>query len=314
MLSELKLAVFLVPRPRVSMNKILLQVLKTLSCSEQVMGSDMMKINVKPKMTVFNSTQVMLKNLFSNRNLLNNLIRRDFKNTYHGHILGYAWSLLEPLIFTGIFYLIIVVLRGSSDDVLPLNIMLGILLYSAFSKTLQSSTVSFIRNSALIQQIYFPREIILSAISGFQLLKLILSMFIVIPYMYYASIYPTKLLLLFPLAAISAILFAQGLGMILVIIHVRLRDTEQVIALIIRAGFYLSGVFYGAEMIPEEYLHIFLANPIAVFIEMSRTAIFGEVGVLEPFYIMRAVAISIVTFVVGSIIFMKNEKRAVLYL
>ena len=278
------------------------------------MGLELMRINAKPKLTIFNSTYLLLSNLFSNRNLLNNLIRRDFKNTYHGHILGYAWSLLEPLIFTGIFYLIIVVLRGSSDDVLPLNIMLGILLYSAFSKTLQSCTVSFIRNSALIQQIYFPREIILSAISGFQFLKLIFSMFIVIPYMYYASIYPTELILLFPIAAISAILFAQGLGMILVIVHARLRDTEQVIALIIRAGFYLSGVFYGAEMIPAEYLHIFLANPIAVFIEMSRASIFGDVGVLKPIYVIRAVSISIITFVIGSIVFKKNERKAVLYL
>ena len=92
-------------------------------------------------------------------------------------------------------------------------------------------------------------------------------MFIVIPYMYYASIYPTQLMILFPIAALSAILFAQGLGMILVIVHVRLRDTEQIIALVIRAGFYLSGVFYGADMIPPEYLDIFLANPVAVFIE-----------------------------------------------
>lgn len=278
------------------------------------MGLELMRINAKPRVTIFNSTILLIKNLFTNRNLLNNLVRRDFKNTYHGHFLGYGWSLLEPLIFTGIFYMIIVVLRGSSDDILPLNIMLGILLYSAFSKTLQSCTVSFTRNSALIQQIYFPREIILSAISGFQLLKLILSMFIVIPYMYYASIYPTQLLILFPIAALSAILFAQGLGMILVIVHVRLRDTEQIIALVIRAGFYLSGVFYGADMIPPEYLDIFLANPVAVFIEMSRASIFGDVGVLKPIYVVRAVAVSLITFVIGSIVFMKNERKAVLYL
>ena len=164
------------------------------------MGLDLMRINAKPRVTIFNSTTLLIKNLFSNRNLLNNLVRRDFKNTYHGHFLGYGWSLLEPLIFTGIFYMIIVLLRGSSDDILPLNIMLGILLYSAFSKTLQSCTVSFTRNSALIQQIYFPREVILSAISGFQLLKLILSMFIVIPYMYLRIYISNSIMILFPIA------------------------------------------------------------------------------------------------------------------
>lgn len=278
------------------------------------MGAESTKIGPAPRLTLFNSTYILLQNLAKNRNLLQNLIRRDFKNTYHGHFLGYAWSMLEPLIFTMIFYLIIVILRGSSDEILPLNIMLGILMYAAFSKTVQSCTVSFTRNSGLIQQIYFPREIILSAISGFQFIRLFLSMIIVIPYMYYESIMPTNLILLFPIAAISAILFAQGIGMILVIIHVRLRDTEQIIALIIRAGFYLSGVFYGAEMIPVEYLDIFLANPVAVFIEMSRTAILGDMSVLETVHIIRAVSVSIITFIIGSIIFMKNEKKAVLYL
>jgi len=278
------------------------------------MGAESANVGPAPRFTIFNSTVILIENLAKNRNLLQNLIRRDFKNTYHGHFLGYAWSMLEPLIFTMIFYLIIVILRGSSDEILPLNIMLGILMYAAFSKTVQSCTVSFTRNSGLIQQIYFPREIILSAISGFQFVRLVLSMIIVIPYMYYESIMPTKLILLFPIAALSVILFAQGIGMILVIIHVRLRDTEQIIALIIRAGFYLSGVFYGAEMIPVEYLDIFLANPVAVFIEMSRTAILGNMPVLETVHIIRAVSVSIITFIIGSIIFMKNEKKAVLYL
>lgn len=278
------------------------------------MGIESMGAGAKSSPSLIGAPGQMISNIIAYRGLLRNLVSRDFKNTYHGHILGYAWSMLEPLIFTGIFYMIIVILRGSSDDILPLNIMLGILMYSAFSKTLQSCTVSLTRNAGLIQQIYFPREIILTAISGFQFVRLFLSMIIVIPYMIYASLYPTSLLLLFPLAAISAVLFGQGLGMILVIVHVRIRDTEQIIALVIRAGFYMSGVFYGAEMIPVEYLDIFLANPVAVFIEMGRTAIFGEVGVLETIHVVRAVCVSIFTFLIGSIIFMKNEKRAVLYL
>jgi ABC-type polysaccharide/polyol phosphate export permease len=278
------------------------------------MGSESQAVNVNSNPSFIAAPFQMISNIIAYKSLLRNLVSRDFKNTYHGHILGYAWSMLEPLIFTGIFYMIIVILRNSSDDILPLNIMLGILMYSAFAKTLQACTVSLTRNSALIQQIYFPREIILTAISGFQSVRLLLSMIIVVPYMIYASLYPTALLLLFPLAAISAILFAQGLGMILVIIHVRIRDTEQIIALVIRAGFYLSGVFYGAEMIPVEYLDIFLANPVAVFIEMGRTAIFGEIGVLETIHVVRAVCVSIITFLIGSIVFIKNEKKAVLYL
>jgi len=257
---------------------------------------------------------ILVSNVFENRNLLKHLIGRDFKNTYHGHILGYTWSMLEPLLFTGIFYMVLIILRNSPDNLMPLKIMLGILMYSAFSRTAQACTLSLTRNSALIQQIYFPREIILVAISGFQSIRLALSLIIVVPYMIYASLAPTSFLLLLPLAAVSAVLFGQGIGMLLVIVHVRFRDTEQILALIIRAGFYLSGVFYGAEHVPTEWLEIFFLNPIAVFIEMGRCAIFGDIGVLEVRHITRAVIVSLATFYLGSIVFMRNERKAVLHL
>ena len=68
----------------------------------------------------------------------------------------------------------------------------------------------------------------------------------------------------------SAILLAQGIGMMTASIQVRIRDTKQVVDLILRAAFFLSGVFFGAEHIPPEYLDIFLMNPVAVYIEMAR--------------------------------------------
>ena len=100
---------------------------------------------------------VMYRNVKQNRNLLWNMISRDFKVNYHGHFLGYFWSLLEPLLLTGIFYLVFVILREEADSLLPLNIMLGILIFNAFSRTLNGCTLSLVQNSSLIQQVYFPR-------------------------------------------------------------------------------------------------------------------------------------------------------------
>lgn len=266
------------------------------------------------KVSYFNASPLMFKNLFRNRNLLGNLVLRDFKNTYHGHFLGYIWSLLEPLVFTGIFYVVLVLLRGDPDELVPLKIMLGILMYNAFSRTLASSTVSFSRNSALIQQIYFPREIIIAAIAGFQGLRLLLSMFIVIPYMIYASISPTPYVLLLPIAATCALLLSKGLGMIFAILHVRFRDLEQIVQLALRAGFYLSGVFFSADIIPEKHLNLYFSNPVAVFIEMFRAGILGDIGVLEMFHIRNAVFVSIAIYLFGMIFFKRHERKAVLYL
>ena len=262
----------------------------------------------------FSGPFVMYRNIMGNRNLLWNMISRDFKVNYHGHFLGYFWSLLEPLILTVIFYIVFVILRQEADSLLPLNIMLGILVFNAFSRTLNGCTLSLVQNSSLIQQVYFPREIIPTSICGFQMMKLILSLFIVIPYMIYESIYPTMHILLLPISIIGILLFGQGIGMIAAMIHVRLRDTGQIIQLALRAAFFLSGVFYSAELIPPEYLSIHLSNPIAVFIETARAAVLGDMGVLEPNHIIIAMSASVFTFILGTMIFARFERKAVKHL
>jgi ABC-type polysaccharide/polyol phosphate export permease len=221
---------------------------------------------------------------------------------------------LEPLALTGIFYLVFVILRGDTDTLLPLKIMIGILIFTSFSRTLSSCTACLVTNAALIQQVYFPREIFPTAIAGFRFISLILSMTIVIPYMIYEKIQPTATILLLPLAMCSAILLAQGIGMMTASVQVRIRDIKQVIDLILRAAFFLSGVFFGAEHIPPEYLEIFLMNPVAVYIEMARAAILGDMSLITWTQIIRAIACSIGAFLLGSMIFVRNERKAVKFL
>ena len=233
---------------------------------------------------------------------------------YYGDVLGYFWSLIEPLALTGIFYIVFIILRGDSDTLLPLKIMIGILIFTAFSKTLSSCTSCLVSNSALIQQVYFPREIFPTAISGFRLATLCLSILIIFPYMLYENLPVTKYILLLPISMICSIMMAQGFGMMTASIQVRIRDTKQVIDLILRAAFFLSGVFFGAEHIPPEHLDTFLLNPIAVFLEMGRAAVLGDMSLLTWEQIIRSIIISIAAFISGSIIFIQTERKAVKFL
>ena len=169
-------------------------------------SSNVIELNETP--SIISSPMHMVKNISKNKSLLKNLVSRDFKVNYYGHVLGYFWSLLEPLALTGIFYLVFIILRGDSDTLLPLKIMIGILIFTAFSKTLSSCTSCLVSNSALIQQVYFPREIFPTAISGFRLATLCLSILIIFPYMLYENLPITKYMLLLPISMICSILAA----------------------------------------------------------------------------------------------------------
>ena len=275
-------------------------------------GSNVIELNQTP--SILSSPTHMFRNISKNKSLLKNLISRDFKVNYYGHVLGYFWSLLEPLALTGIFYLVFIILRGDSDTLLPLKIMIGILIFTSFSKTLSSCTSCLVSNSALIQQVYFPREIFPTAISGFRLTTLCLSILIIFPYMLYANLAITKYMLLLPVSMICSLMMAQGFGMMTASLQVRIRDTKQIIDLILRAAFFLSGVFFGAEHIPPEHLDTFLLNPIAVFLEMARAAVLGDMSLLTWEQILRSIAIAFSSFIIGSIVFIQSERKAVKFL
>ena len=275
-------------------------------------GSNVIELNQTP--SILSSPTHMFRNISKNKSLLKNLISRDFKVNYYGHVLGYFWSLLEPLALTGIFYLVFIILRGDNDTLLPLKIMIGILIFTSFSKTLSSCTSCLVSNSALIQQVYFPREIFPTAISGFRLTTLCLSILIIFPYMLYANLAITKYMLLLPVSMICSLMMAQGFGMMTASLQVRIRDTKQIIDLILRAAFFLSGVFFGAEHIPPEHLDTFLLNPIAVFLEMARAAVLGDMSLLTWEQILRSIAIAFSSFIIGSIVFIQSERKAVKFL
>ena len=70
------------------------------------------------------------KNLYQYRQLLSHFVSRDMKVKYHNSILGYGWSVLEPLALTVTFYILFAILSDSEDPFRPLTILLGILAWS----------------------------------------------------------------------------------------------------------------------------------------------------------------------------------------
>lgn len=215
---------------------------------------------------------------------------------------------------TIILYALFVILRGSSDEYMPLKVMLGILFYSCFSKTMAMCTNTMIQNSSLINQVYFPRELFHASISGYQIYRLVMSLLIIIPLLIWYQLMPSIHLLLLIPAIIGISMLATGMGMIASVIQVRVRDVSQLVAVLLRAGFFISGVFYGAEHVPAEWLHIHLLNPVAVFIEVSRASVLGEMGVLQVSNILYAMGISLFFMLLGMGIFKRYESRVVKYL
>ena len=116
--------------------------------------------------SLFSGPGLVFRNVWEHSTLTRHMVKKDIKLAYHGTFLGYLWTLLEPLLLTLILYALFVILRGTSDEYLPLKVMLGILFYGCFSKTMAMCTNALIANSSLINQVYFPKEKISELING----------------------------------------------------------------------------------------------------------------------------------------------------
>lgn len=242
------------------------------------------------------------------------MIKRDLKITYGRYILSYGWTLLEPLLFTLVFYLVFVVLRGDPDENLPLNIMIGILFFSCFSKIVMQGTQQLMKNSMFIQNTALPREILLFKVTGFQIIRLALSLIIVPVGMILLSLHFSLSILMLLIAIAGIALLAHSISMISSIVNIYIPDTYILIEVALRALFFLSGVFYSASHMPDKYLEYHMLNPVAVYIEIGRAAVFDDFTYLSGVIIGRAIMITLVLYLIGTWFFMKYNRRAVVFI
>ena len=124
-----------------------------------------------------------LKSIFSSIPLIRVLVRRDLRLRYHSSVLGYLWTLIEPLLLAGAYYFVFIILRGTAEPMYPLLVLTGVLIWSMFTKTVRFAVNSLRKNAGLLQQIHFPHATLIVSKCGANYIITLLSMLVLIPFM-----------------------------------------------------------------------------------------------------------------------------------
>lgn len=262
----------------------------------------------------FAAPRLMVSRLLQHRRLVRHLVVRDLKVTYHGTIIGYGWTMLEPLLLTAVYWAVFALLRGNEDPLFVLEILLGVLVYGLFSKTISQTTTGLVAYAGLIKQTSVPREVFLWSGGAFQTLRFFLSCLVIPPTMLVLGVDVEWTILLLPIIAIPTLALGMGLGLIGAVLHTHVRDTAHVVGILTRAGFFLSGVFFGMRHIDPVHHELFALNPVAILIEMSRSAMTGDTSLLEVEWVARTLIVSATVLVLGAIVFVRREAEAVKHL
>lgn len=216
-----------------------------------------------------------LKIIFSkqNRALLAELVRTDFKLRYQGSALGYAWSLLRPLLIFVILYIVFARFLKLGNDIphYPVYLLLGIVVWNFFTEMTQQSLGSIVGRGDLIRKISIPRWIIVFSSSISALINLGLNLVVVTIFMAINHVDIYRTLLFVPFILLEVYLFALGLSLFFAAAFVKFRDLGYIWEVILQAGFYLTPIIYPLSKITDITLQkIIFMSPMTQAIQDIR--------------------------------------------
>jgi ABC-2 type transport system permease protein len=222
----------------------------------------------------------LIRRIFSkqNRALLSELVRTDFKLRYKGSFLGYAWSLLRPLMLFGILYIIFALVIKSGDGVphFPVYLLLGIVLWTFFTDMTAQSLGSIVGRGDLIRKIRIPRWIIVFSSSLSAVINLSLNLVVVVVAMALNHVAPMRTIVFLPLLLIELYMLALGVALFLSAAFVKFRDLGFIWEVVVQLGFYLTPILYAMTLIPAHFQKLQLLNPVAQVMQDSRYALISH--------------------------------------
>lgn len=211
-----------------------------------------------------------------NRALLSELVRTDFKLRYQGSVLGYAWSLLRPLLLFLILYIVFVKFLKITGDIdhYPIYLLFGIVLWTFFTDMTNQSLGSIVGRGDLIRKIKIPRWMIVFSSSINALINLGLNLIVIAFFMVINKAVPMDTIILLPVYLFEIYALALGLSLFLSAAFVKYRDIGYIWEVILQAGFYLTPILYPLTLITNEtFQKLLIMNPMAQAIQDARYAL-----------------------------------------
>jgi len=242
------------------------------------------------------------------KDLLKNLVSRDFKTRYKRSYLGILWSLLNPLFIIIVYTLAFDYIIKMRVRDFPMFFMCAYLPWSYFTASLSLSLASLSDSGYLIKAVYFPREILPLSIVLSCLLHFLITFIFVFPILMIFGYFPHWAVLSLPVIVLLQSLFIFGVCLLLSSIHVLFRDIRYILDVILTVWFWLTPIVYPIALIPDRYLIFYKLNPMTIFVTAYREVLLnGELPI--PVYWIAILIATSVSLLVGYFPFMKIRKR-----
>jgi ABC-2 type transport system permease protein len=207
----------------------------------------------------------------SSRELFYNLTLRELRSKYKRSVLGWAWSMVNPLanmvVYTLVFKYFLKVKtpvgHPSGLAIYSLYLLCGLLPWNFFSGSVTGCVSSLVGNGPLIKKTYFPRQLLpaatVAATLVSHLIEMSLLLVVLVGFGNWRALVFTPVTLV--IIAITAV-FALGMGLAMSALNVYFRDVEHFTGLLFLVWLYMTPIIYPIDVIPHRYQEILKLNPM----------------------------------------------------
>lgn len=249
-----------------------------------------------------------LAEIWRRRDFLMTVPLSDLRAQNQNTVLGGLWHLLNPLLLTGVFYLVFgVILDVGRAPNYPAFLVVGVLTFTFIQKMTMTGTRTVVANIKLIQTLSFPRAILpLAAVTSESLAQVpaVLAMMVLV--FATGEAIGVGWLLVVPVLGLQT-LFGAGIALVTARLTFHFRDTAQFLPYVLRILLYLSGVFFGSSQVPAGWPRtLFEINPAYAFIHLNRLALLDNTTELYSWLVAGAWT---AVFLVGGFLYFRAQEH-----
>lgn len=254
-----------------------------------------------------------LKRVVQYRRILALLVRRDLKVRYAGSILGYVWTVLDPLLLSVVYWFVFtqVFARGNAnEDPYILFIVMGQLLWAMFNGGVGTAARALRAEAQMVRSSNVPRELWVLRVVCSKMVEYVFALPVMAIFALAYLKEPNWHLVFLPVALALVFMLTTGLGLLLAPLNIMVRDTERLVPIILRVMFYLSPVLYSIDTVIQRVPSIGVIygfNPMVGPLSLARSGFFP--AELKWGYIWHSMVMCPVIFAIGLYAFMRLERQ-----
>jgi ABC-2 type transport system permease protein len=252
---------------------------------------------------------VGLLKLLRYRELLRNLVLKDLKLKYRGSVLGFAWSLVNPLVMLVVYWLAFTYIMGIRRQGFVFFLLVGMLPWTFFATTVGMSTATIAEAGGLLKSVRFPRTVMPIATVLFNLAQYLMTFAVLLPAMCIVfRVAPAWPMLAYPVFLLLLVLFTSGAALFVATASAYFRDVKHLVDVALQVLFWLTPIVYDLSDVPERMRLPILFSPISPFVAAMHEVFYRQAWP-GPWIWTAALAWSIPVFVGGLAIFLSFEDR-----